>query len=47
MRPLNRFVSRVRNAWARRLGGDRLHEEMQQHLALQTDENIRAGMNPL
>jgi predicted permease len=46
MRPLNRFVSRVRNAWVRRLADDRLHEEMEQHLALQTDENIRAGMNP-
>ena len=46
MRRLNRFLSRARNAWVRDQRQDRLHEEMQQHLALQTDENIRAGMNP-
>ena len=47
MKPLNRFVRRVRNVWARRQDDNRLREEMQQHLALQTEENVRAGMNPV
>ena len=46
MRPLNRFVTRVRNACTRRRGDGRLREEMQEHLGLQTEENIRAGMTP-
>jgi predicted permease len=46
MKPLKRLVARVRNLATRRRGDERLREEMQEHLALQTDDNIRAGMTP-
>src|SRR5215472_1563653 len=46
MRALNRFFTRMHNFLTSRRGGERLHEEMEQHLAMQTDENIRAGMTP-
>jgi putative ABC transport system permease protein len=45
MRVLNRFFTRLRN-FATGLRSDaRLREEMEQHLAMQTEENIRAGMS--
>lgn len=44
----------IRRLWTRTLklatgssGDRRLHEEMEQHLELQTEENIRAGMTPI
>lgn len=46
MRPLKRFLARVRNTWTRCQGDNRLREEMQEHLELQTEENIRSGMTP-
>lgn len=46
MRALNRFFARLRNFAARRGGDERLREEMEQHVALQTEENLRAGMPP-
>jgi predicted permease len=46
MRALNRFFTRIRNFVSGRSGDERLREEMEQHLALHTDENIRAGMTP-
>src|ERR1700674_632383 len=46
MKPMKRLFTRVRNFAAMRRGDERLHEEMQEHLALQTGENIRAGMAP-
>jgi len=46
MRAIKRLWTRTLN-FARRTSGDRrLREEMEQHVALQTEENIRAGMNP-
>ena len=45
MRTLKRFFSRTRNLMLRRRGDERLREEMEQHIAMQTDENIRAGMS--
>lgn len=44
MRPLKRLFARVRNFTTKRRGDERLREEMEEHLALQTEENIRAGM---
>ena len=44
MRALRRFFARVRNFSTRRQGSQRLREEMQEHLDLLTEENIRAGM---
>ena len=46
MKSLKRFFARVWNFAAKRRGDERLREEMESHLALQTDENIRAGMAP-
>ena len=46
MRALNRLFARLLNFTSRRRGDERLHEEMQEHLALQTEENIHAGMTP-
>lgn len=43
MRAINRLFTRIRNFAAGRGGDERLREEMEQHLAMQTEENIRAG----
>jgi predicted permease len=45
-RALRRFFARIRNFATGRRGDARLREEMEQHLALQTEENLRAGMPP-
>ena len=44
MKPLKRLFARVRNFASKRRGDERLREEMEEHLALQTEENIRTGM---
>ena len=46
MRILNRLFARVRNFGFGRHGDERLREEMEGHVAMQTEENIRAGMTP-
>jgi predicted permease len=46
MRPLQRLFTRVLNLPTRRRGDERLREEIESHLAAQTEENIRAGMTP-
>jgi hypothetical protein len=46
MRALNRLLARVRNFTTSRRGDARLQEEMEQHLLLLTEENVRAGMPP-
>jgi putative ABC transport system permease protein len=46
MRSLKRFFARTRNLMFHRRGDERLREEMEQHIALQTEENARAGMSP-
>jgi hypothetical protein len=40
------LIARLRNFATGRRGDERLREEMEQHLAMQTEENIRAGMSP-
>ncbi|QNI33571.1 ABC transporter permease [Alloacidobacterium dinghuense] len=47
MRALKRFFVRIRNFAAGSRGDERLREEMEAHLAMQTEENIRAGMSPI
>jgi putative ABC transport system permease protein len=42
---LRRLLLRLSNSATRRRAGERLQEEMAQHLALQTEENCRAGMS--
>jgi MacB-like periplasmic core domain len=47
MKSLKRFLARLGNlgtAWHRQ---DRFEEEIEQHLALQTAENLHAGMSPV
>lgn len=46
MRALWRFFTRLRNVAIRRREEQRLTEEMESHIASQTEENLRAGMNP-
>ncbi|HTV81236.1 MAG TPA: permease prefix domain 1-containing protein [Acidobacteriaceae bacterium] len=46
MRTIRRFLGRVRNFSGDRRGDERFREEMEQHVAFQTDENVRAGMSP-
>jgi len=46
MRALNRLCTRLLNFTTRRRSDERLREEIESHLATQTEENIRAGMTP-
>ena len=46
MKFLRRFLARFNNFATRRQNDQRLREEMEEHLAQQTAENLRAGMAP-
>jgi MacB-like periplasmic core domain len=46
MRVLRRFLARLANFVAWRRGDQRLREEMEEHLAMQMEENLRSGMSP-
>lgn len=46
MRALRRLGRRLGSSIARRSADQRLQDEIEQHLAFQTEENIRAGMTP-
>src|SRR5215470_10856977 len=46
MRPLKRFIARLLNSALRKRDDKRLREEMEEHLALQTADNLRAGLSP-
>jgi predicted permease len=43
---LRRFLIRLSNLVTRRSADQRLREEIAEHLAFQTEENLRAGMSP-
>jgi len=45
MKSLRRFLARFLNSAARRTQDERLREEIEEHLALQTAENLRAGLS--
>jgi putative ABC transport system permease protein len=45
MRRLRRFLRRLSASLTRRRDDDRLREDLADHIALQTDDNIRAGMS--
>jgi macrolide transport system ATP-binding/permease protein len=47
MKSLRRFFARLFNSAARRAQDDRLREEIEGHIALQTDENLRGGLSPV
>jgi len=46
MRSLHRFFTRLLNFTTRRRGDERLREEMESHLASQTEDYLRSGMTP-
>ncbi len=46
MKVLRRFLIRLSNFATRQSVDQRLQEEIAEHLALQTEENLRAGMSP-
>ena len=46
MNALRRLLTRILNLARGRRSDRRLREEMQEHLAMQTEENMRAGMTP-
>ena len=46
MRILNRLFARMWNFGFGRRGDERLREEMEGHIAMQAEENVRAGMTP-
>jgi macrolide transport system ATP-binding/permease protein len=45
MKSLRRFFTRVANLARRQAQDERLQEEIEEHIALQTEENIRAGLS--
>ena len=47
MKSLRRFFARLANLATRQSQDERLKEEIEGHIALQTEENIRAGLSPV
>src|SRR6202008_5166187 len=47
MRSLRRFFARVLNLGTAQAQDERLREEIEGHIAMQTQENIRAGLSPV
>ena len=47
MKSLRRFFARLSTFATRRAQDERLREEIGEHIALQTAENLRAGMSPV
>jgi putative ABC transport system permease protein len=47
VRTLRRFLTRLFNSATRRAQDERLREEIEEHIALQTAENLRAGLSPV
>ena len=45
MRSLRRLLTRIVNLTTRRQDDERLREEIEEHIALQTTENVRAGLS--
>src|SRR5713226_6547935 len=47
MKSLRRFLLRLFNLVSRRTQDERLREEIEEHIALQAEENLRAGLSPI
>ena len=47
MKSLRRFLKRLASLPARRAQDERLREEIEEHIALQTADNLRAGLSPV
>src|SRR5882762_4543887 len=45
MRSLRRLLTRLFNLATRRAQDERLRQEIEEHIALQTEENLRAGLS--
>ena len=46
MKPVKRMWSKTSNFVTGQSGEERLREEMEEHIAMQTEENLRVGMAP-
>src|SRR5215813_11184719 len=46
MKAVARIISRLRGAFSRGRGDSDLAEELESHIQMQTDDNIRLGMAP-
>src|SRR5262249_26049696 len=46
MTSLRRFLTRLLNSTTKRAQDERLREEIEEHIALQTEENLRVGLSP-
>jgi predicted permease len=47
VKSVRRFLNRVANVATRRAQDERLRQEIEEHIALQTEENLRAGLSPV
>lgn len=47
MKSLRRFLMRMFNSATRRSQDEQLREEIEEHVRLQTEENVRAGLSPV
>jgi predicted permease len=47
MKSLRRFFARLTNSATQRAHDERISEEIEDHIAMQTDENLRAGLPPI
>jgi predicted permease len=47
MKSLRRFLTRMVHSVTRRAADERLRQEIEEHIALQTAENVRAGLSPV
>src|SRR6202790_5890130 len=47
MKSLRRFLNRVVNSAAKSEHDERLRQEIEEHIALQTEDNLRAGLSPV
>ena len=47
MKSLRRFFTRLFSSATRQTQEERLREEIDEHIALQTAENLRAGLSPV
>src|ERR1700685_2267485 len=47
MRHIRRFIARLRSFARSRQDEERMREEIEEHLALETARNVRAGLSPV
>ena len=47
MKSVKRFLTRLFNSASTRAHEERIREEIAEHIALQTEENLRTGLSPI